>query len=134
MDVSVYFSEEKDVSAQHVITTWQSLERIVKDKNKSPVAKQILEDIKRGLIQITVDECHGAKSAVLDKLLSQEFANVPLRRGFTGTMPPEEFFVKTVVGNIGEIVHAVKAKDLQESGFLAECFVHGLVFDDEKEI
>lgn len=133
MDVSVYFSEEKDVSAQHVITTWQSLERIVKDKNKSPVAKQILEDIKRGLIQLTVDECHGAKSAVLDKLLSQEFANVPLRRGFTGTMPPEEFFVKTVVGNIGEIVHAVKAKDLQESGFLAECFVHGLVFDDEKK-
>ena len=55
MDVSVYFSEEKDVSATR-ITTWQSLERIVKDKNKSPVAKQILEDIKRGLIQITVDE------------------------------------------------------------------------------
>lgn len=132
MDASVYFSEEKDVSSKHVITTWQSLERLDKDKNKSPVARQIIDDMKKNLIQIIVDECHGAKSAVLDKLLSNEFANVPLRRGFTGTMPPEEHFTKTVIGNIGEIVHKVAARDLQEQGYLAECFVHGMVFDDNK--
>ena len=39
MDSSVYFSEEKDVSAHHVITTWQSLERIDKNKNKDPEGK-----------------------------------------------------------------------------------------------
>lgn len=132
MDSSVYFSEEKDVSAHHVITTWQSLERIDKNKNKDPEARRILDDLKRNLIQITVDECHGAKGPVLDKLLSNEFSNIPLRRGFTGTMPPEEFFTKTVIGNIGEIVHRIAAKELQAQGFLAECFIHGIVFNDKE--
>lgn len=130
MDASVYYSDEKDVSAHHVITTWQSLERLDKEKNKNPEARRLLNEMKKGLIQIIVDECHGAKSAVLDKLLSNEFSNIPLRRGFTGTMPPEEYFTKTVIGNIGEIVHRVAARDLQEQGFLAECFVHGMVFDE----
>lgn len=131
MDVSMYYSDSKDVSAHHVITTWQSLEEIDKNKNKSPEARRILDDIKKDLIQITVDECHGAKSKVLDKLLSKEFSNVPLRRGFTGTMPPEEHFCKTVIGNIGEIVHQVKAKDLQEQGSLSNCVIHGLIYDDK---
>lgn len=131
MDASMYYSEEKDVDAHHVITTWQSLERLDSDKNKSPEARAILDNIKRDLIEIVVDECHGAKSKVLDKLLSNEFSNVPLRRGFTGTMPPEEYFAKTVIGNIGGIVHQVKAKDLQEQGSLSNCVIHGLVYDDK---
>lgn len=131
MSCSMYYSDSKDVSAHHVITTWQSLEQLDKDKNKSPEARRILDDIKKDLIQLIVDECHGAKSKVLDKLLSKEFSNIPLRRGFTGTMPPEEYFCKTVIGNIGEIVHEVKAKDLQHQGSLSGCVIHGLIYDDK---
>lgn len=121
LDAGMYFSDEKTTDTQHIITTWQSLSRLLENYNKSRDAKIILDELSEGVVQFLVDEAHSAKSQSLDKLLSKHFNNIPLRRGFTGTVPKEEYFANTIIGNIGEVVHRVTAKELQEKGFLAEC-------------
>jgi len=82
---------------------------------------------------VVVSNCHQAKSKSLDTILGKYLPHVPLRRGFTGTMPKEIFDYKSIVGNVGPVVNRVTAKQLQDKGILAKCHVHCVVTKDKKE-
>lgn len=80
-----------------------------------------------------VSNCHQAKSKSLDTILGKYLPHVPLRRGFTGTMPKEIFDSKSIIANVGPVVNRVTAKQLQDKGILSKCHVHCVVTKDKKE-
>lgn len=79
-----------------------------------------------------VSNCHQAKSKSLDTILGSYLNHIPLRRGFTGTIPKEKFDEKTIIANIGPVINRVTAKELQDRGILARCHVHCVVTEDKK--
>lgn len=82
---------------------------------------------------VVVSNCHQAKSKSLDTILGKYLPHVPLRRGFTGTMPKEIFDAKSIIANVGPVVNRVTAKQLQDKGILSKCHVHCVVTKDKKE-
>ena len=79
-----------------------------------------------------VSNCHQAKSKSLETILGTYLKDIPLRRGFTGTIPKEKFDEKTIIANIGPVINRVTAKELQERGILAKCHVHCVVTQDKQ--
>mgnify|MGYP006452110045 FL=1 len=71
-----------------------------------------------------VDECHGLKADALKGLLTGAMAHIPLRWGFTGTMPKEDFEFKALEVSIGSVINKISAYDLQNQGVLAKCHVN----------
>jgi len=118
LDVGVYFGDRKDLSHQHTICTWQSLEALVK-KTKDGSANVDINEFLEDVICVMVDEVHKSKAAVLRKLLSGPFAHVPMRWGLTGTLPQEDHEKVAVTSCIGPAINSIKASDLQAKGYLA---------------
>ncbi|ASV44158.1 DNA helicase-like protein [Salicola phage SCTP-2] len=129
MDVGRYYGDVKELGHMHTISTWQSLMEVVDAYDDNP---HILDSMMDNLKQVLVDECHQCKSKVLDSLMSKVFNHIPLRRGFTGTIPKEEFDAKTIISNLGEVQNVVTARELQEKGILARCHVLGVVTKTDK--
>jgi superfamily II DNA or RNA helicase len=77
-----------------------------------------------------VSNCHQAKADVLRRLLTQNFANIPIRWGITGTIPKEDFNQHSLITSIGPVVNTVRASDLQEQGILSTCHIHICQFYD----
>jgi superfamily II DNA or RNA helicase len=73
---------------------------------------------------VVVSNCHMAKAAVLQKLLTQNLSNACIRWGLTGTVPKEDFEFQSLRASLGEVVHRVAAHELQEKGVLAQCHVN----------
>lgn len=73
-----------------------------------------------------VANCHQSDAAVLKRILSGPFANIPLRWGLTGTIPKDEVSQLALKINLGEVVNKVKASDLQELGVLSSCNINVL--------
>jgi superfamily II DNA or RNA helicase len=71
-----------------------------------------------------VDEVHMAKADVLKTLLTRNFANTPIRWGLTGTVPKADIDFQNIRAALGEVVHQVKAHELQEAGVLSTCHVN----------
>jgi len=71
-----------------------------------------------------VSNCHGIKADALKGLLTGAMAHIPLRWGFTGTMPKEDFEFKALEVSIGSVINKISAYDLQNQGVLAKCHVN----------
>lgn len=122
LDVGVFFGDRKEYGKTHTICTWQSLESLSK-KSKEDESIDI-EAFFDGVICVIVDEVHKAKADVLRKLLSTYLANCPIRWGLTGTMPEEEYEQVSVMACIGPMLGAIRTKELQEKGILANLHVN----------
>jgi len=122
LDVGVFFGDRKEYGKTHTICTWQSLESLSK-KSKEDESVDI-EAFFSGVICVIVDEVHKAKADVLRKLLSTYLANCPIRWGLTGTMPEEEYEQVAVMACIGPMLGAIKTKELQDKGILANLHVN----------
>lgn len=118
LDVGVYFGDRKDLTHQHTICTWQSLEALVK-RTKEGTADVNINEFLEDVICVMVDEVHKSKATILRKLLSGPFAHVPLRWGLTGTLPEEDHERIAVTSCIGPAINTIKASDLQAKGYLA---------------
>jgi superfamily II DNA or RNA helicase len=64
------------------------------------------------------------KRQVLKNLLTRNLANAPIRWGLTGTVPKADHEFQTIRASLGEVVHRVKAHELQEKGILSTCHVN----------
>lgn len=105
--VGAYYADEKNVDADIVVSTWQSLIR-----NKKLITT---------FDGVIVDECHGANTATqLASILGDEGRDIPVRIGLTGTLPDYETDLLTVLCHIGPVVATVKARELIDKGWLAE--------------
>lgn len=119
LDVGVYFGDRKDIGRTHTICTWQSL-NIMKDKPTTITIEKFLEDV----ICVIVDEVHSAKADVLKELLTGPFANIPIRWGLTGTIPKSDWEFSLVKLAIGDIIHRLSAKELQDEGVLSNLHIN----------
>ena len=123
LDVGVYYGDRKDLNKTHTICTWQSL-NILDKKSQDENAILSLAEFLEGVNTVMVDEVHMAKAEVLKKLLTHNVAHAPIRWGLTGTVPKEEIDQLNIKVSLGEVVHEVKAHELQEKGVLSNCHVN----------
>ena len=131
LDVGVYFGDRKEIGRTHTICTWQSLN--ILDKKSFDNATLTLAEFLEGVTTIIVDEVHMAKAEVLKKLLTQNFANAPIRWGLTGTVPKDDFEFQPIYISLGPVVGRVTAKELQDKGVLSNCHVNVVQMVDIKE-
>ena len=135
LDVGVYYGDRKDVGKTHTICTWQSLNILDKKTLNSDENSEILTlaEFLDGVQCVMVDEVHMAKADVLKKLLTHNLANAPIRWGLTGTIPKEDFNLENLRCSLGDVIHRVSAKELQDKGVLAQCHVNIIQTAEWKE-
>jgi superfamily II DNA or RNA helicase len=124
LDVGVYFGDRKEFGHKHTICTWQSLNILLKNKDKKAGEFITFETFIEDVIAVIVDEVHMAKAEVLKDLLTDQMAHVPIRWGLTGTIPKEEFAFTALKVSIGEVINRLSASELQDQGVLAQCHVN----------
>jgi superfamily II DNA or RNA helicase len=123
LDTGVYFGEEKNYDNQHIITTWQSMMFLTRDAKENPESKEKLNRILKNLDCVIVDEAHGIKGSELKFMLCETLSKIPLRWGLTGTIPKDEYDFICLLVAIGNVVHTVYAKELQDLGLISNCHV-----------
>lgn len=135
LDVGVYFGDRKEINKTHTICTWQSLE-VLNKKSKYYDPEFSLEDFINGVAGIIVDECHKISKnlSVLQKLLTREFAHIPIRWGVTGTIPKEEYISTSLIVSLGPILGTITAKELQDKGILSNLHINVLQYQDPVSI
>jgi len=132
LDVGVYYGDRKNLDKTHTICTWQSL-NILEKKSHDNEEVSNLAELLDGVQCVMVDEVHMAKAEVLKKLLTNNLANAPIRWGLTGTVPKADHEFQSIRASLGEVVHRVKAHELQESGVLSDCHVQIIQTNEWKE-
>lgn len=100
-----YSGKYKEPNELNVVTTWQALQNNPTLMNAFDV--------------IIVDECHGAKGAVLKQMLLEHGKHSKVRIGLTGTLPKEPVDAMSVKYVLGDVVYTVPAHALIEKGWLA---------------
>jgi superfamily II DNA or RNA helicase len=118
LDVGVIYGDRKQFENQHLICTWQSLNSLVKDHPEH------IATLLNGLVCIMVDEAHSLKADKLKSLMTQVFAEVPIRWAVTGTIPKEEYEWRALQVCVGDVINNITAAELQDRGVLANCDVN----------
>jgi len=106
LDTGEYSGDQKDLKHTHVVSTWQALQnnpRVVADFQV-----------------VVVDECHGIKGQVLQKLLNDYGKNIIFRYGLTGTLPKAETDAMSVRIAVGDPVYEIPAHVLIDEGYLSK--------------
>lgn len=130
MDVGVFYGDKKEIGHKHTISTWQSLDNLIKNRKSN---LELYHEMIDELIQVNVDEAHSAKASALETILCDHLKNVPIRRGFTGTIPREAYDAKTLQASIGSVVKRVTAKELQDKGILSNCHIKAIVTKENQK-
>jgi superfamily II DNA or RNA helicase len=135
LDVGVYYGDRKDLDKTHTICTWQSLNILDKKSKEFDYDPELLTlaELLEGVQCVMVDEVHMAKAEVLKTLLTRNLANAPIRWGLTGTVPKADHEFQSLRASLGEVVHRVKAHELQEKGILSDCHVNIIQTAEWKE-
>ena len=116
LDVGEYSGEVKDTNHTHVVSTWQSLQ------NNPKIIKDF--DV------VVVDECHGAKSKVINELINDHGKHIVHRFGLTGTIPKPKADAKMIEVSLGPVRYEVQAHTLITAGWLAKPNITILQLDD----
>ena len=119
LDVGVYFGDRKEPGKTHTICTWQSLN--ILEKKRQNAEDDLIEEFKRDVVCVIVDEVHQAKADVLRRLLTNVYGYVPIRWGLTGTVPKADYEFKSLHVSLGDVINRVSAAELQAKGLLAKC-------------
>lgn len=124
LDVGVLYGDRKEYDKTHTICTWQSL-NILNKKEKDALDDGQLDIFMNDLVAVICDEIHLVKNEnILHGLLTTTFAHIPLRWGLTGTIPEEDYKRISLCSAIGPVIGSLTAKELQDSGHLAQCHVN----------
>lgn len=132
LDVGVFYGERKEYNHTHTISTWQSLNSLLKS-TKDGDTDITFYDFIDGVQCLIVDEVHSLKAEVLKSMLSGPLSRIPIRWGMTGTIPKEDFDFFALRVCIGEVVGKITAAELQEQGILANCEINVLQMQDYVE-
>ena len=124
LDVGVYFGDRKEPGRTHTICTWQSLN--ILEKKRQNAEDDLIEEFKRDVVCVIVDEVHQAKADVLRRLLTNVYGYVPIRWGLTGTVPKADYEFKSLHVSLGDVINRVSAAELQAKGLLAKCQIEVL--------
>jgi len=133
LDVGVYFGDRKEFNKQHTVCTWQSLNNMLKN-TKNGVADVTIQEFIEDVVMVLVDEVHGAKAEALKELLGGVMARIPIRWGFTGTIPKDKFAFSALLVNLGPVTNHLTASELQDKEVLARCHVNIVQLQDGVEL
>ena len=118
IDCGEYSGDVKDYKhSMTVMSTWQALQ------NNPTVVKDF--DV------VIVDECHGIKGQVLQKLLNDYGHKIAHRYGVTGTLPKSKTDAMAVRITVGSKQCEVTAKELIDVGILASLDIHIEQIDED---
>ena len=121
-------SKDKDIDADVVITTWQSL-----DNGKNKMHKDWYKQF--GLV--FGDEAHGCKAKTLISILSN-LVNCKYRFGTTGTLDGRTLNEYTIQGLFGPKYKAVTTKELMDQGYVSplkiKCIVLKYTEEEAKQV
>jgi superfamily II DNA or RNA helicase len=117
LDTGEYSGNSKTLDHTHIVSTWQALQ------NNPKIIEQF------GVV--LVDECHGAKGNVLQKILTDHAAKIPYRFGVTGTLPKDPASVLSVKVALGPVRATIYAKELQDRGVLAQLDIDILQLEED---
>lgn len=109
LDVGEYSGTKKDLSHQHIVSTWQSLQN-------NP-------EVIQNFNMVIVDECHGLRGNVLTKLLNEYGSKISYRFGVTGTLPKDETDALSVKIAVGTVQYTIPAHQLIEEGYLSNLHI-----------
>jgi superfamily II DNA or RNA helicase len=105
LDTGEYSGNEKSLGHKHIVSTWQALQNNPK--------------IITTFDMIIVDEAHGLRGNVLQKLVCDNAAKIPYRFGFTGTLPKDASEKMLVHIAIGPVRYEIPAHELIDRGVLS---------------
>jgi superfamily II DNA or RNA helicase len=133
--IDVFFNKYKPRKLKKLQENEQKITSIKKIQKPENVYNLHIKDNHNYVANnVLVSNCHGAKAASLKSILTDEFSNVPIRIGITGTVPKEEFDKRSLIVSIGPIAEEkVGAKELQERGILSKCHVNILQTVETRE-
>jgi len=141
-DVGIVGCGLRDFGHDVTVCTWQTVNSISK-KTKDSLTLNEIEELKKGVIAMIFDEAHRCKGNEVRKVAEQIFNNTPIRWGLTGTIPKQKIDYYNLAISIGPLLDEnVKAKELQDKGFLSNCQIRCIrlkddykffTWDDEKE-
>ena len=117
-------NKSKDIKADIVITTWQSLEN---GKTKIPKAWYQQFGVVFG------DEAHGCKAATLKSILG-DMVNCRYRFGLTGTLDNLTLNTVTIDGLFGTQYKSISTKDLIDRGFASKLKIKCIILKYPKEV
>lgn len=117
LDTGEYSGTTKTLDHQHIVSTWQAL------KNNPKLV---------GLFQVViVDECHGLRGNVLQKIVTDNCAAIPYRFGFTGTLPKDPSETMAVKIAVGPVRYEMPAADLIDKGLLAKLNINVIQLEED---
>lgn len=105
IDVGKFGDGFKELNHNHLVSTWQSL------KNSPNVINPFKV--------IIVDECHGVRGNVLQKLITDHACNLAHRFGVTGTLPKHQTEALNIKIALGPVRYTIPAKELIEKKWLS---------------
>lgn len=80
---------------------------------------------------VCVDETHRATAAQIREIISQPFMQrLKVAFGISGTLPkPKTTDYFCVHAELGHTIHRIKAKELQDAGYISNIFIHQVRFE-----
>ncbi len=120
MDVGEYSGDKKELDAQHVIATWQSLQY-------NPQVMKLFQ-------VVLVDEAHGCKADVIKSLINDHGSHIAFRFGVTGTFPKSEIDRHHLYCSIGRIHKVITTRWLIDNGYLAEVHIELLMTMEDADL
>jgi len=116
--------KDNDIPADHVISTWQSL-----DNGKSKMPKVWFNQFQ----VVFGDEAHGAKAATLVKILSN-MEQTPYRFGTTGTLDNVALNQHTIEGLFGAQYQTVSTRELIDQGHASDIKIKCIILRYPEEV
>lgn len=117
MHATAYFGLSKDLDSQYVVATWQSVAKV-------PNMVQQFQCL-------IIDEAHQAKATMIKSLAQEYGKNIPVRVGFTGTLPKDLVDRLTIKSSLGPQRYEIRAKELQDRGYLATLQITSMVLKED---
>lgn len=117
LDTGEYSGTAKTLDHQHIVSTWQAL------KNNPKIVETFQV--------VIVDECHGLRGNVLQKIITEHAAKIPYRFGFTGTLPKDPSEAMSVKLAVGQVRYEMPAAELIEKGLLANLNIDILQLEED---
>lgn len=121
LDVGIVGLGMREFDHKVLVCTWQTINSLERSKSEKALTINELEALKKDVVGILFDECHQCKSYHLQKICNTTFKDLPIKWGLTGTIPKDKCDRYALLTSLGDVVHHLDSKELQEKGILASC-------------
>lgn len=121
LDVGIVGLGLREFDHKVLVCTWQTINSMERGSSEQKLSANELLKLKENVVGILFDECHQCKSYHLQKICNTTFKELPIKWGLTGTVPKDKCDKFALLTSLGDVVHHLDSKELQDKGILADC-------------